>query len=79
VGNGGNGANQISGLADRSAGVGRAVAVAEGGVAIDADGPATEGWVGAVGGAVGAGPPHALATRMTIAALTAARFRETPD
>jgi hypothetical protein len=43
VGNGGSGANQISGRADRSAGVGRGVAIALAeAVAIDADGLAAK-------------------------------------
>jgi hypothetical protein len=43
-----------------------------------ADGLAAKVSSDAAGGAVGARAPHALATRMTIAALTVARFRETP-
>ena len=79
LGNGGSGANQINGLADRSAGVGRGVAIPVGeAVAIEADGLAAKVSFDAAAGAVGAGPPHALAIRMTIAALTTARFRETP-
>jgi hypothetical protein len=80
VGIGGSGANQMSGRADTSAGVGAGLVVGGGELASGPDVAEDDACVLASGAGVGTGVPQALAiSTATSASASRARFMDIPD